>query len=447
MYYTLKSLYNNSPIVAFNIIDDKVLLLNNQYRFLVFDTKNYDVLYQKEISTSFESRHAYDTSMSISNTQELLLTQVKSLKSHLIKFTDKLSNVATVSLHKGDISCSTFSHNAKMLTIGGEDGKAYIYSVEDKEVLRTFPRRPDYVSHISFSQDDKFISIHYFDNSNIIYSFDKGTIVHEYKSDNVVAKALFPKTNNASINITKDTKIFKYDFKEEKNIELDFSIDEWPSAILHLNEDFVILGTRSKYLYILDVSKQIIIAKLDLENIGVTSLFIDKEKLYINFIDGELRILDMANALEEFELSLKLKKFKEATQLLQKNIFLAIHPSARKYDEDWKDVLLKAKKSLAANEKKTAEDMVKPFLFDPKKEEQFLFCLGNVQDYKLLLNHIESRRYIDALVLVDEKDYLRQTKEYEALNKHFIKRIHDAKFLFANYSGVYCKSKSASCWL
>ncbi|MDO8453586.1 MAG: hypothetical protein Q7S59_03325 [Sulfurimonas sp.] len=431
MFVIIKCFKVSGSVLFLKVRDNEIVVLTNQYLLLIFNENTLNSLYQRQISTKHENKHMYDKSFAISKNLDLFITLANSSKSYLLKYEASLKSIDTIAANKKAVYCATFNHAADMLAIGGEDGKLFFYSMVDNRIVSSLKTKADYISNITFSKDDNYAAVSSFDKTITIYSFHRACVVLNIAIENVIEKSLFVNDNANLIAVTRNKKFITYDIKTGISAESDFEFDEWPTAMLDINETYTVVGTRGNSLYIINHAKGSMLSKINFDNIGITFIEVNENHLYLSFVDGEIKIIDMHSNLDRFKMDLKLNKLSEASKWIEKNIFLSIDESTKRFDEEWADALSNAKKLMVNNQESEAKEMVTPFFFDPTKREEFLFCLGNIQHFILFSKLIEEKKYIDAFKLADEYEFLKKSKDFDALEKHFHKTFHYCKLLFA----------------
>ena len=430
MFKVSTSLNLTGSVVRIKATQDNIFALTNQYTYAIYDKKTLAILKNKKISNNFQSKHIYNKSFAISENFDLFVTTPDVTKSFLLKYNDSLSKEATISLSKKDIYCSSFNHKADTLAIGGEDGRVFFYSIKEKQVVKSLPTRSDFISNINFSKDDKFVAISSFDKTIAIYSFYTESQIAFIECDDVVEASMFFENNSKLLIATRDKKYSMYHIETGIQTKYPFEFEEWPTAMVEINDRYSVVGDRGNSLYVIDNQKYSILPILKLDNKGIVSMEIDGGHLYVAFVDGEIKIIDIYDDLEEFKLSLKLHDFSKASKLIEKNIFLITDEVVRKFDEEWPNILSHARNLLATNQEKEAKSMVQPFFFDLEKEEEFLLCFGGIEYYKMFSRFIEEKKYVAAFKLADQYEYLKKSKDFESIEKYFVKIFQHCKQLF-----------------
>lgn len=434
MFDTIKSIRTSSSVLDIKVIAEQIVLISNQYLALILDRHNFSLLYKKQISHDYIAKHLYDKSFAISSELDFFITSPntsESGKSFLLKYTDALVKTDSIQTTKKAVYSSVFGNLSNILAIGGEDGRVVLYSLLKKNILKTFVPRSDYISNLSFSKDDMYLHISSFDKKNTIYSFSRAEDIRDFQTSDVIEKSFFLDDNSKLILLGRDKKCSVYDIKNKTLRQENFEFDEWPTSVISINPRYFVVGTRGETLYIIDYERNAVSAKLPLNNKGVVSLEINEGHLFVGFVDGEMKVIDINSNLEKFILNLKLKQFAEASMLIETNAFLITHESASLFDEAWSEVLSSAKQLILADALEEAKKIATPFFFDAQKVDDFSFCLGNIEIYEQFSKYIEVKNVLEAFKLADKFPFLKNNQKYDGIEKYFVELFHDAKLLFA----------------
>ena len=111
------------------------------------------------------------------------------------------------------------------------------------------------------------------------------------------------------------------------------------------------------------------------EQIGATSLFLDKNTLYAGYCSGYIEIIQIDKDKDEMLEFIAQNDLKSCLKLIQeKNLFLQILPQyIQKLDSLWKENLLQAIDLLAKDKLQEARNLIESFLLFPKKNEEFYY--------------------------------------------------------------------------
>ena len=212
-----------------------------------------------------------------------------------------------------------------------------------------------------------------------IYSFDRACEVGYLDGNSVIERIAFVNNNSKLVAITRNKTFITYDIQTDISTESAFEFDEIPTTLLEINNNHSVVGTKSGSMYIIDNLKGTLLSTFKFDNVGIVSIESDENRLYVAFIDGEIKIIDMHSNRDKFRLLLKLNNFSDASKLIEDNNFLIIDESAKKFDEEWVEVFSIAKKLIIKNNEIEAKEIVTPFFFDPQKKDEYIFCLDNIE--------------------------------------------------------------------
>ena len=431
MINIIKQLKINTAISDIKVIGENIYIIDSGFILYVYSADTLVLQSKIALIKDAIDRHIYDTSYSISNDFSVYLSQHNHNTGLL--FLSKDSNIVKKELlayHDKSITTSKFSDNSELLAVGDEDGKVFFYDKNIEKLLFSYPPRADAISSISFCMENKLVSVASYDKTVIIYDICSNSEILELTLSDVVEESLFLNDFSCFIGITRDKKIFKLDLKTDELSYADFDFDEWPTTIIEINKNHLLVGTRENSLYLIDSHTLELNKKIELQNIGVKKLAISENRLLIGYIDGNLEVVDLLTQLSVFENYLKRNNFQKATELMNENIFLIISEAVKKYDEVWEQVLEMAQSSLTNNDQRRALELVKPFFFDKKKELEYNFLNSNRETFARFNKLVENEQNIAAFKLADEFKYWKDTKEYTAIEKQWQKVYHTCKVLF-----------------
>jgi len=421
----------NTTVCAIEFTDNNLYTLDSDYILNTFSLNNYSNLNKNQLIPDSGDRHIYDKSYAISNKLHIFTSNYQKLDSTLFLLKeDKLLKIDTFSFKEDAICISRFSNNNSLLTVGDEGGRVFFYDLDIKQLIFSFDPRADSISSISFSKEDKYCAVGSYDKSIIIYNIQSHKEENNIFLSDVVEDLIFIDYLTDVIGITRDKRIFFYDSEVDEIIYSDDEFEEWPSVIKELSDNYLLVGTRSNILYLINSDTLEISQTITLNNIGVKTLNIKDNNLYIGYIDGNIEIIDTTYLSSEFEAFLKNNKFEEATSLLEKNIFLLTNSAIKKYDEVWEQILDMAKTYLFKQDPLNALKIAKPFFFDPYKEEEYDFLTSNKNDIQHFNNLVKEQKVISAFKFADEHLYLKNTKEYNLLEQIWHKVFNTCKVLF-----------------
>ncbi|MDA7816845.1 hypothetical protein N9A28_01495 [Sulfurimonas sp.] len=432
MINIIKSIKVSSAVSAINISNDEVQILDSNYLLNAYSLQDMSILHKHMLSKKQDNRHTYDKSYALSDHLKIYISLYGDHSGLLFTMkNNKLVGKDSLTLHENSVSFASFSHNSGLLAIGDEDGKAFFYDLNIKKVILSLEPRADSISSISFSHNDRYSAICSYDKTVLIYDLDSNKKLSDSTLTDVIEDSIFLNDTNTLAGITRDKRIFKYDSSSNELVYTEFELDEWPSKIIELPENHVLVGTRGTNLYLINSENLELVKKISTQYIGIKSMLFHNNKLFIGYVNGRLELINTDYLSKEFELNLKLDKFEEATKLMEKNIFLLTHKSVKKYDKVWEQVLDIAKDRLVQNNVEEALKLVTPFFFDHKKEEEYRFLSSNKKDIEYFMQLIKDEKDILAFKFADDHEYLKDMKEYNTIELKWQKVYQVCKQMFS----------------
>ena len=431
MINLLNTIKLHASVSAIKTTDNAIYILDASYLLSVYSTDDYSAINKHLLIQEKDDRHIYDKSYAISSDFNTYASKYDDFSGILFSLNDsKLTKKDNLNFHDEAVCVSTFSHNSNLLAIGDEDGKVFFYDLIIEKLLFSFSPRADAISSISFSKNDKFTCIGSYDKSIIIYNIISNNKVAEIPLSDVVEDSIFLDDTIKIAGITRDKKLFIYSGINNKIIYADYEFDEWPTVIIKIGYNHLLIGTRGDTLYLVKSDTLEIAKAIKLQYIGVKTLAADDKSLYIGYIDGTIEVINTTYKHKEFEINLKNNKYKEATYLIEANIFLLTNKIIKKYDTVWEQVLDMAKAHLVEKNDEGALKLVTPFFFDKKKEEEYNFLNSNKNDIAHFMELVKKEKHILAFKFADEKTYLKYTKEYNEIENRFQKVYQTCKLMF-----------------
>lgn len=431
MIHEIANLKLAGSILRIEIVDNNIYILDNKFVLYIYSNETFTLINKHILLDDQQEKHIYENTLAISKNLNFYHSLTKSDSGLL--FTLKNDNAIKsdpMQLHKRDVSFAKFSPDSKLLLIGGEDGRSCFYDIASQISCATLSARSDFISSAAFSQDNKLVCIGAYDKSIKIDDINIHKTIAEVEVSDTPEDLLFLDDDNKVIGITRDRKIFSYSIDTRELVYANMFFSEWPTSIVKISPSHILVATKGDILYIFNTDELLLVRRFKVDNFGVKSLKFDNDKLYIGYSNGELKVIDTNYLLEEFKTNIKSNKFAKATSLMKDNIFLMTKDIAKKYDTVWPQVLDMAKDVLASKDVERAEKIVKPFMWDKRKKDEYAALGMNINDIKHFEKLIEQGSYVVAFKFADEKTHLKTTKGYETIETDFNKKFQIAKNLF-----------------
>ena len=432
MLETIKQLKSKGSILAISPHKDGCFLIDNEYEQLSYDheCKRID---KKPLVTDVTSIHRYSHAISISKEQKIFLAKAKSSEGVVLNLFDKEDEPKVVNHYEGYIEASQFSSDDTLISFGSQEGRTYIYDAENMDYLLTLPPKNDYISKVCFSDNSRYLLSSCFNGSNVLYDFEAGKIVADFHTDATLEDALFFDNNSKIFYILRNGASGVYNINELAIEKQANTFTYWPTSIVTFYEDkYVCIGTKSKYLMLFDIEKNILISMVPLSFVGISSLAKKGNKLFVGFINGVVQIIDTAYDIDAFEVAYKIKDFKRLHQIVEKNIFLKLHPFySQLQDSTWFESLPNIIERIAQKRHMDADILAEPYLEEENYKKMYLILKRyskDIQEFYELFNELKIN---DVYMKVDKIPLLKYATPYVNLEKKWTTAFLKAKKLIS----------------
>jgi hypothetical protein len=375
MVETLKELRTKGAILAMEKAPSGGLcLIDNHYAFSHYND-TFQRVSQRILVEGDEipQLHRYSHAISISTSHRIFLAQAKSNQGLVLDLDDDTLPAIKLIKDEGYIESSDFSSDEQLASFGSQEGRTYIYDAKSMSYLFTLAPKTDYISKLSFSNDNRYLLSSCFNGANVIYDFQSNKNCAEFTTVATLEDAVFIEGNSKIFYVLRNGASGIYDIEKAEVVTEANSFSYWPTTIVTFLEDkYVCVGTKSKHLMLMDVRNNTVMATVPLSFVGISSLHKDDDKLYIGFINGVVQIVNTTHYLDDFEIAYKVKDFPRVHLLVSKNVFLKLHPYYLELKEDsWDETLPKIMDLLARSLFEDSDNLVEPYLDNPDYERTY----------------------------------------------------------------------------
>ena len=422
-YATTQHFQFKNPIIKAHLHESLFYIIDCK-NILYVMTKDCKQKLQIKLLNSDQELHYYAHNYSLA---EGIISIPKANSVLCAKYKDDKVSVMSKNEYVGkDIIYTAFNNNAKMLLSCSMDGKASILHTHSKFHCYTFENQSDYCSSAFFSNKDIFVYIGYFNLKNKILNLKDFTLV-EFKVKNPIEAGTF---------FDNDTKLFLadragnsmiYDCIDNEFISTKALFTEWVSCLVLYSEKYILLGTRKNKLYIIDAFENELIATIELDSHGITSMTIKDGELLISYADSNFETINLNYLKQNFILHLNLQEYDEAKQILDQNLFLYIDESIKKFEAGFDKILAKAMELISHGKIDDALQAASPFLSYKKFKNQ-LELLFMQQDYiGSFIEAAEKNDIQSAYALAEKYHVIPTLGTYQVLEKQWEKTFALAK--------------------
>lgn len=331
---------------------------------------------------------------------------------------------------KAEVVCFC-GNDGRYIFTGGNDGRVYMYCSQSGKVIMYLKPKPEYISSIATDESGSYLAYSAFDKSLNILDIRHHKMLFNTLLGDVIEHSFFYSNSKSFYAIGRDGNSYTYDLKTGVLSKKALFIS-WPTrCITDSSEKYAIVGGRDDVLYIVKLLDNSLLFSINLDQKGVSSLYIKENKLYIGFVNGLLYVIDMYANIDDFTQSLHIKDYKTAKRYLDKNKFLQIHPISALFDEAWESILKEVINQFSIGNKKQAVEAADAFLSDEKYKQEFTSLLQKQKEFEEFTQLVQKKEFFNAYGMLERSPYLSNTESARKLELYFTKSFTEAKKLLA----------------
>ncbi len=314
---------------------------------------------------------------------------------------------------------------------GGTDGRIHMYSTQSGKILMTLKPKPEYISSITLNNDGSLLAYCAFDKSltilNLRYHKEE---LNTYFTD-VIEHSFFFNKSKSFYAIGRDGNSYICNLKT-KEISKKALFPSWPNCcVVDSSERFAIVGGRSQIIYIVKLSDNSLVSSFKLDQIGISSLHVKDNILFIGFENGWMYMVDMYAYIDDFSQALTIKDFKNAKKYLDKNIFLTIHPLSEIFEEAWEEMIKEIINLFSTGNAASAMEAAEPFLSDENHKREFASLVQKQKEFEKFSLLVQKKEFFNAYGMLEKSPYLSKTDSARKLELYFSKSFFEAKKIIA----------------
>lgn len=428
-YTVVGTFKSQGSVLDMQIVDKDVVVFDSTYCLLRADKSTLKPTARGFIQKGAEPMYAYAKSASICENADMLMSIGGGSKAYMLSMKDgALAKKGVFEYFKSSIMVSAFSTSGELCMCGSESGELALFDSKRLMPLGAFGKQGDYVSQISFCNNDKFCAVSYYDKRTIIYDIVEMKIACVFTSEAIVEKAVFADKIGVFVCVSRSGTIEAVCPSRKKTILYNKPADFWATDIALISDDTVAVASRDGKIYFFDLEEEELIREITLmPNIGISKLFVGENKLFVGFCTGDVFVIDIAEHGDEFASYAKLGDFTAAEMLCEKNFFLS-------FDAEYKKSLRQAwatKKNdiaylLVKQKHQEAFAVVKPFLRLKSIKEDFESMVSQVIGIAEFFDAMEADNYAEAYKLASKSEIIRQLDAYGKLESIFEETLKKA---------------------
>lgn len=411
--YLIKELHHTASIVSIKGDEKGLLIANNRIEVFYYDTE-YKRIYKNELSGTTQEIHAYSKAVASSKNSRLLVPSSGQNKLLIYEYVDTLTQERLHYDGDAEIETACFSKSEKLLAIGDVAGRCSIYTMPHLAPMLLFKPKPDYINTLSFSDDERYLIYSSFNKTTTVFDIKRSKEKYTFSSKAVVESILFL-DKKRFMSAQDDGSLSIYDISLQERVFEKNLMPHWPSGMIRLNEQYVLVISRAYDIYFFNIESREIDFSYKMTYKGISQVSIYKNIIYFGFTNGVVQIIDIDYRLDAFEVAIKVENVAEVQRLCEENIFLKAHPSYGTFIFTQFDVSLQeAITMISQNHVQRARELMSVFENESRYVE-FETYLKYAAELVEFYNAVQARELSVAFLLAHDFPILEGTQSYAQL--------------------------------
>ena len=376
----------------------------------------------------------FSNEVAISNEGKFVAIAVRGKHKVTVWSVAKKQLLYTLGWHKGDVLSVDFDLEEKYLLSGGEDGRAYIWSMKTGKMVSSLPPHADYVTSVAFSKNSLWGATGSYDKSVCITNISSMDISYKKRvHKGAVTFLKFLKHQRLiSGDKTGELAIWNY-VKGKVENRLPNMVDMVASATFDVNEEYMFVvakGSKKVSLYSLkdlDVISHSFIKFLDTPS--EVEYIPNFHYLVVGSVDGNIYIYDLYEDERKLKSFIASNELDKAYELATQNPFLKSTKTYEKMEKEWESVLSKAQQLLEKGEVNAAKQILSPYLKVALKRSFIQSLINDFSEFEKFKNAVLNKRYPLAYSIAAKYPFLKSTLYYKKMESVWNQVFNKAKAL------------------
>ena len=411
MFYEIEKLLSDATVVSMQSCQDEIFLFDINYTLYLFN-EDCRLTAKELIIPNQEPLHTFSKAISFAPHEKMMsvLYGAKPLDL-LIDISAKPRLKHKIFEPRKTVEATTFSSQGNYFALGDASGRSHIFETHSAQLVTSLIPRPDYISCLEFSHNERFLVSCAYDKSVIVFDMVLNVEVATLKTQDIVESVSFYDDDRSFAMVQRNGafQLFHMDERtadSEKNIFV-----SWPtSTAVTPDQRHLLVGLKNGSLCAVNLEKQELVFDETITNSSVTQIVVDESMLMIATEKSATRLIDMEHQKEEFINALKLKEHSKLKDMIGRNIFLVLE---KDYDEEMVELFEPLFKKVTFLIQKgkidKAKEMVEPYENDPHIMKNFSQLLNSADNIQKLAEFVKGRQFVDAFNLVEKYKILNET--------------------------------------
>lgn len=342
--------------------------------------------------------------------------------------------IYTLGWHKGDIISLSFDREEKYLMSGGEDGRAYIWSMATGKMVSSMPPHADYITSVAFSKNCLWGATGSYDKSVTITNISSMEISYRKRVHKGAVTFLKFLNKQRLLSGDKSGELVMWNYAKGRVEKRLASMLDMIFDIAVDGEEqyaFVISNTIKKVaLYNLDTYEQITDEFIKMLEQPIALEFVPETNyIVVGTIDGGIYFYDLYEDEKKLKEYITAKDYENAYELVSGNPFLKHTETFKKLEAIWEKTLQQAQSLFEKGEMQAAKQILAPFLKIPAKRTFIQSLMHDFNEFEKFKTAVIKGKYPLAYSLVAQYPYLKNTVYYKKMEEVWRKTFNKAKAL------------------
>ncbi len=335
--------------------------------------------------------------------------------------------------HKGEVLNVSFDNEEKYVLTGGNDSRAYIWSLQYGSMLTALPPHPDYILSGGFSKNDLWVATGSYDRLVTITNITSVNVNYRKKVHRGAVNKIKFFNKHIMISGDKTGEIIKWDFRKGEILK---RFDNMSDMVVGFDSDekqeFLFAITKEKQVYLYDFETGEIISRefIKLNSIPTVITYNpNNECLYVGCIDGSLYIFDLFEDNAQLKDALENREYSLAYEIVNKNPLLKRTDEYKELENIWEKTLSVICSLLEKGESARAKSLFEPFKGVSLKRHIFQSMLKDYVEFEKFKRAVMARKYPLAYSLARNHPVYKESIYYKRMENDFKKSFNKAKEL------------------
>ncbi|GAX87865.1 conserved hypothetical protein [Lebetimonas natsushimae] len=426
----IKRITIKTPISKIKYIgNNKFCVVDEENTLRIYSLKDYKLI--DGFRVKLPKNRPLENGVDISQRGKYLAVAVDGKKKTSVWDIENKKHIFTLGWHKGNVLSVSFDKEEKYILTGGEDGRAYLWSLATGKMIGALPPNADYILSTDFSLNSLWAATGSYDRSITITNITSLDFSYRKKSHRGAVTKLKFISNQRMISGDKTGELIVWNYAKGSVLKrLPNMIDQIVDVCVDENSKFLfVISTYSKVvLYSLENYEQITDEFIKLvSNPSSLEYIVDKHYLIVGTLDGDICIYDLLSDERELKALIKSKKYTLAYELLNKNPFLQATEAYKILENEWNKTLNVAHKFLEKGDIENAKEVLKPFMDVSVKRIIIQNLLKDFKEFDKFKNAVLNLKYPLAYSLANQYPSFKDTIYYKKMEEDWKKVFNLAK--------------------